>query len=192
MEINKKLNLVIPVGGAYVHSTPISQEAFARYYLVIGQTFAQIYSKGLNSSAGPRLALYLLRDAARDLGGDNEELRAASLADVENGLIAEIVRLSNWVSLTPNGWATIPLYEALSGKLLDDESRDEVLNTIVFFTVLWAMHRREVRVEILESAMSLWSGQLVSSNSTEFAASLPTSTATDASGAKTPVSSVPS
>lgn len=192
MELDKKLNLVIPVGDAWVHSTPILPEAFARYYLVLGKTFAKIYTGGLGQIAGPRLAMHVLRDVARDLGGNDESLRAASLADVENGLIAEIVRLSNYVSLTPSGWASVPLQEAISQNTIDEESRDEVLNAVAFFIVTWAMHLREVRVAIIESAISLWSGHLVSSNSTAFAASLPTSTETAPSGAKAAVSSVPS
>ena len=192
MEINKKLNLVLPVGDAYVHSTPISQEAFARYYLVLSKTFSKIYTEGLGIAAGPRVAFYLLQDVARDLGGDKDDARAISLADVENGLVAEIVRLSNLVSLTSDGWKTVPLQEALDKGTLDEEDRDEVMNALTFFTVAWAMHRRTDRVAILASAMSLWGGRLESSNSTAFAASLPTSIETESSGPKMPVSSVPS
>lgn len=189
MKINRKLNLVIPVdrgdeGTIYVHSTPISREVFERYFLVISKTFAAIYTEGLGIAAGPRVASLLLRKVAEDMGGTDERARAAAWEDVQNGLMAEIKRLTNVVVSGHGGWTTLPFQEAVDRKMLDPDDASEVENALAFFTVASAMHKKSELPTILTGAASLWGGQIVSSNSTEFAASLPISTPDGNSGAK--------
>lgn len=179
MEIDKKLNLVIPVarddGEIYVHSTPISNAVFKRYYKPIAKAFASIYKDGLDVTVGPRIAAFALEEAARDLGvweGDG---------GVENGLMNEIRQRSNVVLPTKEGWRAIPLDDALRDKRFSEDEASEVENLICFFIAASAVHTAEDRAVALHGMTTLWKGQLSSSNSSEFAASLPTSTATETS-----------
>ena len=190
MRIDRKLNLVLPLetdgGTIYVHSMPLSREAFERYYRIISKTFAAIYQEGLASIAGPRVAGMMLRDIATRSGvWDGPE-------GVENGLMNEIRRLSNVVMLGETGWVTVPFYDAIRRDLLTADDISEAEGAIVFFICNSAMHRRAVLGPILDGMASLWGAQIVSSNCTEFAASLPISTETASSGATVPISSVPS
>ena len=186
MEISKKLRLVLPVqtaqGESYVHAQAIERETFHRYFPVMVQAFTRLYQDGAGITAGPRVAALYIRAAAEAMG------RAK---DVEDGLIAEIVRLANVALCGAAGWEMVPLDEATRKGLLDPDERDEVENALAFFTLASSLHKKTEREPILTGAMSLWAGRITSSDFTEFLASLPTSTATDNSGAKTPASSVP-
>lgn len=190
MKIDRRLNLVIPVeqddGTIYVHSSPIARAVFDRYFMVIAKTFSSIYNEGLGVTSGPRVAALLLKDTATNLGVWDGE------AGVERGLMNEVRRLSNVIMLGPAGWTTIPFQEAVDKKMIDDTDRSEVENAIVFFTVASLMHKKAELPAILGGAVSLWGGQITSSNCTEYASSLPTSTATENSGGTTAGSSVPS
>lgn len=190
MNIDQKLNMVIPIeedrGTVYVHAEPIGAEVFERYFMPIAKTFSAIYSGGLGITAGPRVAALLLRRIAREDGAlDGPE-------GVEAGLFTEITRLANVISKTATGWQPIPLEQAIKENVIDQDSAREVENALVFFTVLSSMHRRSMRRMSLESACELWAAQIVSSNCTAFAASLPTPTGTVSSGEKAPASSIPS
>ena len=120
MRIDKKLNLVIPVDGTargtiYVHSTPISRDVFEKYFMVLSKTFAQIYKQGLDIYAGPRVAALLLRKTA-------EEMDVLDGFDgVENGLMAEMLRLTNVIYSDEGGWRTMPYEDAVNQKILDSE-----------------------------------------------------------------------
>lgn len=186
MKISKDLFLVLPVqteqGESYVHAKAISRETFNRYYAVMGQAFSKIYKDGLDYTVGPRLAALYIRSAAERLG---------VLEDVEKGLLGEITRLANVAVCGENGWEMVPLSEAKRNGALDEDELDEVENALAFFTLAYSIHKRNEREAILSGGMSLWGGRLTSSDYTAFLASLPTSTATDNSGAKAPASSVP-
>jgi hypothetical protein len=184
------MNLVIPIddGGTtlYVHSMPISREVFERYFLPISRAFNMIYTQGLGTAAGPRVAALTLKQVSIELGlwdGD---------AGVQNGLMNEIKRLANVVSLTPNGWQSVPYEQAIKENMLSDDIASEVENIIVFFTVASWMHLKAELPTILKVVCGLWNARVESSNSTEFASSLPTSTKDESSGATAAVSSVPS
>ena len=212
MRIDDRLNLVIPVeqgsGVVFVHSMPISRETFDQHYLVIAKTFSEIYNGGLGAMSGPRIAAKLLRDIAKREGvwsGPN---------GVEIGLIQEIQRLSNVIVPSGGpavldekpkdaplnapdvwrapGWRTITLHEALQKQMIDDEDREVVENALVFFTVASSMHTKGVLPAIMASVCGLWSAQTSLLNSTAFASSLPTLTATVSSGETTQVSVHPS
>lgn len=173
MKIDEKINLVIEVDGTHVHSTPIGRETFKRYYLPLAKAFAKIYKEGLDVTAGPRVAAMVLEDVARELGVWEGE------GGVENGLMAEIRRGTNVIiPAEKGGWRSIPLDVALNEKRFSEEEATEVENVICFFIVASAMHSREDKKVALLGMTSLWTGQITSSNSTEFAASLRTSTAT--------------
>ena len=72
MEINRKLNLVVPIeresGEVYVHSMPIGRQVFERYFLVISKAFASIFQEGLNFYSGPRIAAMMIRQVATEGG----------------------------------------------------------------------------------------------------------------------------
>lgn len=203
MRLDKKLNLVLPLdyGGRafYVHAAPVSREVFESNFMIISKTFARIHAEGLSSIAGPRIAYLMLRAIAQEDGAWDGP------TGVNMSLVAEIVRLTNFVMPGERGWETIPFQSALDEKKIDDEDRSEVLNALVFFTVASAMYpARDLyttkdqttgkeRVGILSFALSLWGGQTSSSNCTEFAASLPTSTPGGGTGKRTAAASqVPS
>jgi len=185
-KIDKRLNIVIPIERGHVHSMPISRAIFDKYFLTISKTFATIYAEGLGFMAGPRVAALLLKKVAQDCGEwDGEE-------GVANGLMNEIVRLSNVVIQDDGIWKTIPLHNAIDKDVLNEEERSEVINALVFFTCASSMHKRTDLSAVLSGMGSIWGGQTTLSDSTEFAASLPISTPEDSTGQKATASSIPS
>jgi hypothetical protein len=176
MNLNPKLNLVIPVerdnGMAYVHAAPLSREVFDQYFFIISQTFAAIYGGGLTSVAGPRVAALMMHRIAKKL----------EVEDEVEPLFAEMRRLSNVI--VP-GQPIVPLQEALNRKFFDADDVSEVENAIAFFIVASAIHKRSEVKAVLTGAARMWGAQITSLNSTEYAASLPTSTEDENTGAKT-------
>ena len=132
MKIDKRLNLVTEVqtdeGTVFVHSMPISSEVFEKYFLVISKTFAAIIGEGLSFVSGPRVAALMLKKIATDLGvWDGKD-------GVNNGLMAEIRRLSNVVMPTENGWKTYPLQDVIDKGMLDESDIAEVEGLIAFLS----------------------------------------------------------
>lgn len=188
MKMDKTLNLVVPVERAdgiliYVHSAPISRQAFDQNFLIVAKAFTAIYAEGLNSIAGPRVAAKLIKKIAEDMG---------QVAEVESGLFAEMRRLMNVVAPTATGWQTLPLTVALDQKLIDSTDIEEVENAVAFFMLVSAMHNKNNASQINRGATKLWDAQLTSLNSTEFSSSLSTSTKAAVTGPKAPLSSIPS
>lgn len=179
-KLNRRLHLVIPIeqdsGTIYAHMSLIATDQFQRYFMVMGKTFADIYTKGLGAMAGPKVAALLLRKNAEDMEQGQ---------DVEDGLIGDIKRLTNICCPTSNGWQAIPFQQAIDNKLVDTEDAAEVENAAVFFTLAWHMHRRAERETIITSAAAIWGAQPTSSGCTEYLASLPTSTTAGASTLRT-------
>ena len=187
MQINKALNLVVPLdGGGYVHSTPIGREVFETYFLPISKTFSGIFAEGLNVLAGPRVASLMLKKVAVDMGVWD------GVAGVGNGLMAEIRRLTNVLLPTESGWQTVPLDVALSRQMISQDDYAEAEGSIVFFICISAMHKRSLIEPTLAGMCSLWESQITSLNCTEFASSLPTSTETDSFGEMAQASAIPS
>jgi hypothetical protein len=192
VRINSNLNLVFPVdtasnGTVYVHATPLSREVFERYFLVISRTFTAIYAEGLQIMGGPRVAALMLKKVAEERGEwDGPD-------GVRDGLMAEIRRLMNVAVVGPEGWKSLPYHTARRDGTIDDDDAAEVEGIVCFFISASAMHLRSQLPSILSGVSSLWGAQTTSSNSTEYAASLPISTEIDPSNAIQPeVSSVPS
>jgi hypothetical protein len=193
MKIDRRLNLVVPVYGddgktvvAQVHSTPLSIEVVDRYFLILAQTYSQIFSRGLGIIGGPAVAMRMLREIATT-EGQWENQPNATVAGVKSGLVEEMRRLTSVGVKQPDGsWNAVPLSVATSQGALSEEDVSEVENVIAFFTVASAMLPRAVRREMLDSALGLLGAQTSSSNTTEFFASLKTSTATGSSGEKSP------
>lgn len=187
MHVDRKtLHLVIPLereGGekVYVHSTPVDRAVYDRYFKIIATTFAETTSGPMRPVAN-RVAMRALRATAADL--DMSE-------DVVSGLVEEIKRLTNVTAPTPDGWQTLPLGQAITAGLLDDEEADEVENNIAFFTCFWHMTKRSERARILDGLANAWGVQISSLDCSEHANSLRTSTAAEPSGPKAPASSIP-
>lgn len=178
MKIAKDLNLVVPVdsaeGEVYFHSTPILRETFQRYHFVICKAFSRLIENGLQLT-GAKIAAMTLEEVAVELGkweGD---------AGVKAGLMEEIARLTSAIVLTESGWQSLPVEVAIKRGLVEDEDWQEAKQRIVFFTLICAMTRAGVRNDLLEIMADSWQTQTVSSNSTEFAASLPILTETETS-----------
>jgi hypothetical protein len=184
--IDKKLNLVVPVAGGWVHAVPISYAIFEKYFLPISKAFAQVYSEGLGTLAGPRVAHLLLKKIAI------EDQVWEGIEGVENGLMNEIIRLSNFISPGDHGWGTLPLYEAIRQQKLDEEEVSEVLNALVFFTLTSLMHKKDERARTFAGVMHFWRAQTTLLDSTAFLASLPTSTPDAPTGEKATPLSIPS
>lgn len=194
LAINKRLNLVIPLAREdgttlYVHSTPLPSEIFETYYMVLAKTWTEFANNGLNHVSAPKIAYYSLLNAARntqrapgmtwDQGPDG--------VSGEGGLIAHILRMSRII--TTNGKSdkgAMLLTQAIDDGLIDDDEKREVLSILTFFTVVCHAAPREMGKAFLAAVAQLWELQLTSSNATEYAISLRTSTTDANTGAKDP------
>lgn len=164
----------------YAHSTPISEETFERYALLLGEVIATVYGKGFGVGMAGRLALLLIKKLA---AAEGEEF----LADVQSGLINEIERLTNVIALDPDGgWKPMPLTMAVKSDLISDREYKEVMSNAAFFTAIsWIQTPKEQKGYIFPM-MRIYSAQIISSNATEFASSLKTSTPVDNTGESRP------
>lgn len=201
VKINRNLNLLIPILGepiveksddgtdkkdalgnaverdnvvGYVHAEPITSETFDAHYLVIAKTFGAIYGEGLGYSVGPRIAGKLLRTIAQNMNV------WSGPTGVEASLLRDVFQRANYVAANGD---VVPFDEAVSRKLLDDSDLSEVTNSLAFFTLASSMHLPADLPGVLAGAARFWGGRTTSSNSTEFAASLKTSTAVANTGA---------
>lgn len=188
MNLDRRLNFVIPVDRGdgtidFVHASPIGEATFDKYFMVIGQAFAQLYNGGLGLFAGPRVAAKLIKRIAISTEcWDGED-------GVERGLFVEMRRRANFVRA--GGVDPIPLEEAIASKAISAEDASEVENALAFFTVASSMHKRSELPTILAVVARIWDARTTSSNSTEFSASLKTSTAPANTGAKAKRSHIP-
>ena len=175
IKLNKHLHMVIPVevegGTIYIHSSVVSREVFENYYAVFSKAFNRIYAEGHGFTA-PRIAKLLLFEVAKEMG------RLDGPMGVKLGLMPEIKRLANVVMPGPRGWETVPFDDPATLRLLDEDDSSEVENAIVYFTLASRVHKKSEAKQILDSALTLWGAQLTSLSVTEYAAGLPTLTAT--------------
>lgn len=187
MKIDRALNLVLPVdtsrGTIYVHSTPIGKDIFEQYFMPISMALSEIY-RTRTMGMGPRTAALMLRRCAEETGDwDDSEIiekgKPVVRYGVENGLMAEIRRLTNIVFPRPNGagWSTLSLELAQAQDIIDAGDVSEVENAVVFFICASAIFKGDRLLSAMSQMVSFWGARLESSNSTEFAASLRTSTA---------------
>jgi len=188
LKVDKRLNIAFPVGatGLQVHSAPISRDVFERYWAPITKAFN--FAVSTAGISAPRIASLALRESAEQLGVWTDQKNATgdvTRNGVESGLLAEIKRLTSVVVHTPeHGWQAVPLDVARQQKKLDADEYAEVENAIVFFTLAsWVPSKGDLP-GIYESGFSIADARVTSSNSTEWAHSLRTSTATEDSGKK--------
>lgn len=189
MRIDEQLNVQIPIDRAdgsvvWVHATPISQQVFEMYWMILAKVHAQIYGMGLSIIAGPRIAALMLKEIAIQSGSWEGPTGVAI------GLMAEMRRLANViVPQKDGGWAPFPLDVARQHGMLAPEDAAEVEGILVFFSLGWRMHRRNERVAILEGAMRLWGASTSSANLSDFVASLLISKETASTGETPPTTS---
>jgi hypothetical protein len=180
MRINRRLNLTMEVkteelGTVYVHSVPLSREAFNEHFLLVSRLFAKVYNEDLGPVAGPRVAALLLRRMAE---------RTMETAEAE-AILSEIRRLTN-VAYHENGvWKTHAFQDVIDHKLIDAEVISEVENAVVFFTSASSMLPKERLSSILGLMNLLWHTQNTLSSFTEYTTSLATSMKEKASSSET-------
>lgn len=189
MRIDAKLNIVVEIetsdGSIFVHSTPISNDVFEKYFLVISKTFAALISQGLSFVSGPRVAALMLKKVATDMGVWD------GVDGVQNGLMAEIRRSSNVMFPTPAGWQMIPYHTAIEREMLDAQDVNECDGIIAFFICASAMSRRSEIGPVLDQ-MVMWGARSTSFNCLAYRDSLPTSTPAETSPPTVNTASVPS
>lgn len=172
VEINRNLNLVIACEldngkKGYIHAAPVSREVYKEHFLVIGQTYARLFSEGLSFAAGPRTAFYMLELVARERKIWEGE------TGIENTLVNEIIRLANFVYPEEGkGWQDIPLEVAIARELV---SVEEALDELVFFTCVSCINKRAQVSRIMITVAGLWGSSITSYGLTEWIGSLPTS-----------------
>lgn len=189
MRISKNLNIVIKVdtekGEAFVHSSPISRDVFEKYYNELGQVFTDSM-KGVDQAhmalSAPQLAYPSLKSISKARGSwDGQD-------GVKNGLINEIIRLSNIVYAGDKGWETKPFHIALKDGILNEDDEAEVLSNLVFFTVVSKVAPKDLRTSFLEIVGQLRDWEFTSSDSTQYMTGLPTSTVEEVTKKKTKAS----
>ena len=171
MKIDKSLNIVFPVyregGEVWVHSTPLSREAFAHHFMLISKTFASMVENGLATVAATKVSVLMLERVAAEMGDGKESASA---------FMNEIRRLTSVVLPTKEGWQPVPLQLAKDREFLSDDDLDEVEGVVAFFICFSAMVPRDRRLLFAEGLTSACGGRVLSSNCTEFTSSLPMST----------------
>jgi hypothetical protein len=197
LHLDKKLNLVMPITHGdkvlYVHAMPIKRETFEQYFLVISKTFAAIYKDNLQLFAGSRVCALMMREVAKDTLRSDGRTWWEGPDGVESGLLGEIRRLANVVCTDDTGhWITMPYEDAVIHHVLDEDEVLEVEGTLAFFTVNYAIHKKEVATAILSSSGELWGWQITSSGLQEFKTSLTISTQEEPTGETGTPSSIPS
>lgn len=171
VEINRSLNMVIACEldngkKGYIHAAPVSREVYKEHFLVIGQTYARLFSEGLSFAAGPRTAFYLLELVAKERKIWDGE------SGIQNTLINEIIRLANFVYPEEGkGWQDLPLEVAIARGLVTAE---EALDELVFFTCVSSINKRAQVSRIMITVAGLWGSSITSYGLTEWIASLPT------------------
>jgi len=189
MKIDKNLNLVVPVesneGKAYFHSTPIHREVFQRFHFVMCAAFTKLLQSGMELT-GAKIAAFTLEEVAKDTG------KWEGANGVEKGLMGEIERLTNVLVLAEDGWEMLPVGIALSRGFVDEDDWQEAKQRIVFFTLIFAMTRMDVRNDLLMIMNESWQTQTTSLGCSEFITSLPTLTEIEGSQNQEKQSLVPS
>jgi len=196
MKIDRKLNLVIPIERGdettlWIHSTPVRKEVFEQYHLVLAKTFSAFAQNGLDPRSAPSVAALILKGIAQNTPrGDATWWDGEDGVGGPVGLLAEIVRMSNClVGTLEEGWRTVPLQDALDKKLISDDEKSEVMNQLVFFTVVSLIAPRKDRPILVTGAAAIYQLEVTSSAFTEWSASLQTQMRDEATGKKRKASS---
>jgi hypothetical protein len=206
MHIDKRLNLVIVLQRAdeddendttppiYVHCTPLLLETVKTYHMVLAKAFSALMSERLSVTAGPSVAAYTLEEVAKTTYRSPGVSWWEGPDGVEQGLFAEMRRLSNVILPRQNGWGMKPLQMALDGDsevVLGPDEATGVMNQLAFFMVISAIAPVRDRSKLIKGGAYLYDGQTTLLSSTDYTASLMTSTVAGITGANAQVSSIP-
>jgi hypothetical protein len=183
VKISKALNLVLPLYHdesdaspyAYVHSMPVSVSVFDVNFRLMIRTYEAMIAEGASALMS---AHRFLKAAAESMTPSGSRPEATYMP-----LLNEIERLSVAIVSTPHGWDTVPLAQAISGNLLDDEDATAAVNSSVFFTVAWHVPPKNRKMQIIEYGTNQSGAVLSPLSFTDWITSLPTSIATVSSGA---------
>jgi hypothetical protein len=201
-QINEAMNLVVPVVSdqiiekidgkdtpvtsvrIWAHHAPISRAVFEANYRILSATKAELSSHGPHYAmhVAPQIAALTLKDEG------TKDAEARGLYDAQGNprdesapaLLAEIRRLTMVLVPGSSGWDLIPVDTAIASGKIDAEDWSEAESAIVFFTSHWSMARKVDRARVARSTASVVRASITSLSPMEFAASLPTSTAADA------------
>ena len=168
-------------GVIHVHSASISRAVFEQFYLEIGKVFSQCFDS-INQAhlalSAPQLAYPALKSIATKAG--NWE----GPGGVKFGLINEIIRLTNVLVSTENGWEQIPLDTAVKREIINEDEEAEILSSLVFFTAISKVAPKDLKHSFLEMAGALRSWVLSSLDCTEYMNGLPILTKKESTGKK--------
>lgn len=175
--INKKLNIVIPMEDDagniyYLHSMPLSREAFQSNWLLLSQTFSAMVEQGIQVTAGPRVASIVMRDLAEKQG---------RIEDYD-AIMSEIRRLTTVIKASGEGYEQLPLATALARGIVSPDDIEDTGNMLVFFTLVSSMWKGSRRIASLTFMNSLWQSENTSLSATAFMDSLTISTEAGSSG----------
>lgn len=206
MHIDKRLNLVIVLQQAdeddendttppiYVHCTPLLLETVKTYHMVLAKAFSALMSERLSVTAGPSVAAYTLEEVAKTTYRSPGVTWWEGRDGVEQGLFAEMRRLSNVIAPRPNGWGLIPLQMVLDGGqevALGADEATGVMNQLAFFMVVSAIAPVRDRGKLVKGGAYLYDGQTTLLGCTDYTTSLTTLTPAVNTGASIPASSIP-
>lgn len=193
MKIDRKTNLVLELPredepSVFAHSSPLAAEVLEQYHSVAGPTMNALVTRGYGYFA-PRYAASVLREVAAEqaelsAGPDPRNQDAAkerAKARVE-GFFTEIRRKTHVLALGDDGWAMLPLADAMKADAIDDEELVQIENALVFFTFGLRSWVKAQRQEV-SGGLSLFNARIVSLSCTDFMNSLRTLTTADSSGA---------
>lgn len=146
-------------GIVHFYSAQISRDVFDQFFAELGDVVG--YVTNLSNPAdlvrvAPQMCFAALKSAAIRRGTwatlRDKDGKQTTPTGVEDGLIAEIERLTLIAYTSPDGQRQIPLTLACSNGILDEDDRREILAEIVFFTAVSRAAASGLRDTLLESA----------------------------------------
>lgn len=168
MKIDKNLNLVSTIsrdGGnpVYLHVTPFPYEVVEENCLLLGNMFSNFISQvgGLGSA---RIAAMMLRKKLKQ----EQELSGSSGPTI----VDDIQRLTTVIYNDNGEWKSSPFDAAMKNDVITADEYRDTEGEIVFFMVSSAIQKKELIAPTVGAVISMYGGQLTSSNATEFRASL--------------------
>ncbi|ANI28262.1 hypothetical protein PL78_00205 [Yersinia entomophaga] len=168
MKIDKNLNLVSTIirdGGnpVYIHVTPFPYEVIEENCLLLGNMFSNFISQvgGLGSA---RIAAMMLRKKLKQ----EQELSGSSGPTI----VDDIQRLTTVIYNDNGEWKSSPFDAAMKNNVITADEYRDTEGEIVFFMVSSAIQKKELIAPTVGAVISMYGGQLTSSNAMEFRASL--------------------
>ncbi|HGE7400764.1 TPA: hypothetical protein ACGBZ1_004202 [Yersinia enterocolitica] len=168
MKIDKNLNLVSTIsrdGGnpVYIHVTPFPYEVVEENCLLLGNMFSSFISQ-VGGLGAARIAAMMLRKKIKQ----DQELSGASGPTI----VDDIQRLTTVIYNDNGEWKSSPFDAAMKNGVITAEEYRDTEGEIVFFMVSSAIQKRELIAPTVGAVISMYGGQLTSSNAMEFRASL--------------------